>query len=66
MFQSKDVMATVLNWANATIVRVTLKFFDLASNSPHLEEGGNTPTCQKVLYIIPSTYAKALVTLLSR
>lgn len=43
MFQSKDVMATVLNWDIATFVRVTLKFFDLPSNSHHLEEGGQHP-----------------------
>lgn len=67
MFQSKDVMATVLNWDIATIVWGTFKFFDLPSNSPNLEEGGQQPhLCQKVLYIIPVTCAKALVTLLSR
>lgn len=50
MFQTKDVMATVLNWDIAKIVRGTLKFFDLPSNSPHLEEGGQHPyLCQKVM-----------------
>lgn len=36
-------MATVLNWDIVTIDRITLQFFDLASNSPHLEEGGRHP-----------------------
>lgn len=42
MFQSKDVMATVLIWDIATVVRGTFKFFDLPSNATPLPMSKST------------------------